>query len=668
MSAICGIYHYEGKPVTPEIGRAMMREMDIYHADAAGIWQEGHVFLGCHAQHITPESVREILPYHDGLSGLSITADAIIDNRAELCDKLGISNSNRNIMTDSHLILQAYGKWGQDCPKYLVGDFAFVIWDCKRQQMFCVVDPTGARAFYYYLSARHFAFSTLLRPLFVLPEIAREHNETWIADFLAIPSVKHQLDPELTLYKNIYLLPAGYTLTVWPDGVKKQVYWQVERQPELKLKSDGEYEEALREILAEAVRCRLRSIRPVGVMMSGGLDSTSVACLAARELARGGRRLLAFSAVPLSGYRDWLPTDKLADETPYIEAVSEHAGNIDVAYCRFEGKHSLSDTDRLFAILEQPYKILENLFWVDGIMAAAQEQNVGVILNGAAGNATISWGDFSPYLLSLLRAGQWHRLFHESWTIARRYRRPIRAMLKLFWTLLPYNMQKSLYWLENRHWSKNTQDLSPINPDFARRSAVPERFLRFGHDLLYINRLDSFETRQKLLSPAGFSHRGVITTKHALAYRMASRDPTMDKRVIEFCLSLPEDQYVRNGRDRFILRRTMAGILPDKVRLNDTVRGKQSADLAQRLQPFWHELTDEIRNIGRRDAEREYLDVAKVQSELIKFNMLNDDAADDSNLRMLLRSLIFSRFLKYEDSGTRSTTGNAMGNIAASSI
>lgn len=650
MSAICGIYYYDGRQVAQETGAAMMRKLDIYHTDAAGTWQEGQVFLGCHVQHITPESVREILPYHDAPAGLSITADAIIDNRADLCDKFGIDNSRRGDIPDSLLILKAYQKWGQDCPKYLVGDFAFAIWDERRQELFCAVDQTGTRAFYYYRSAGLFAFSTLLKPLFVVPDITKKHNETWIADFLAMPLIMHQLDPELTLYQNIYLLPAGHTLTIRSGNVTKQIYWQAGRQSELKLKSDDEYGEAFLEVFGEAVRCRLRSTRSVGVMMSGGLDSTSVACLAARELAGSGQRLQAFSAVPMPGYRDWLPAGNLADETPYIEAVREHAGNIDVTYCRLEGKHPLSDTERLLAMLEQPYKTIENLFWIDGIMMAAREHNVGVLLNGAAGNLTISWGDFSPHLLSLLRSGQWRRLFRESRAIARRYHRPLRALFKLYYTLLPYDIQKNINRLKDRDRYKKLQNLSPINPDFAKRSSMQERLRRFGYDTFFINRLDSYEIRKKKLSPDFFSHLGVIVTKHSLASGVALRDPTMDKRVIDFCLSLPESQFVRKGWDRFLIRRAMTGILPDKVRQNDTVRGKQSADLAQRLQSSWPELALEIRNIGARDVERKYLDIAKIQGAVEKISILKDDAADDSNLLMLIRSMIFSRFLKYEDS------------------
>lgn len=653
MSAICGIFYCDGRQVARETGMAMMQALGIYHADAVGTWQSEQVFLGSHAQYVTPESVREVLPYHDALVGLTITADAIIDNRAELGDKLGIKHSHREGLTDSLYILHAYLKWGQDCPKHLVGDFAFAIWDSKRQELFCAVDHTGRRAFYYYRSTMFFAFSTLINPLFSLPDITKQHNETWIADFLAMPSQRHQLDPELTPYQNIFLLPAGHTLTVRAGSeAKKQVYWQVEGQPELKMKSDNEYEEAFREVLGEAVRCRLHSIRPVGVMLSGGLDSTTVACMTARELAGRDQRLQAFSAVPMLGYRDWLPAQRQADETPFIEAVREHSGNIDVVYCRSEGRSSLSDTDRLLAMLEQPYKIFENLFWLDSIMAAAHERNIGVILDGTAGNVTISWGYYHPYMLTLLRARQWRQLFCESWAVARQFKRPFRKLLQMFWEQLPYDIRKKLDKHEARERCKAMFDLSPINPDFARRASIQERFHNFGYDPLFANPADCLEERKQRLSPDFFSHGGVIITKKSLAYRMAWRDPTADKRVIEFCLSVPDSQYVRGGMDRFLLRRAMVGILPDKVRRNKRISGRQSADWTQRLQSIWPELVAEIKNIGTSEAECEYLDIPRIHRELNRFSTIKYDAADDPGLRMLIRSLIFSRFLKQEENTT----------------
>lgn len=642
MSAICGIYHRDGRPVTSAIGAAMLQKLSIYHADASGEWHDKSMFLGCHSQHVTPESVAEILPFRDANLGLTITADAIIDNREELLDKLDIAGSQRVALPDSLLILLAYRKWGRDCPKYLIGDFSFVIWDENKQCMFCAVDHRGTRTLYYFLEASGvFAFSTLIKPLLVLPEVRKEHNETWFADFLTIPYMTHQLDPGLTPYKDILLLPAGNSLTITADKVEQQVYWQVAEQPELKLKTN-EYEEALREVLDTAISCRLRSIRPPGVMLSGGLDSTAIACMTARKLAKGGQRLEAFSAVPMTGYRHCMHESLVADETPYIEAVREYTGNIDVTYCRLDDRHSLCDTSRMMSILEQPYKIFENLFWIDGILASAREKNIGIMLQGGAGNVTMSWGSAAPCLLSLMRAGRWRSLLGQSWRTARHYRYPysLKKLKDLFIWLLPISTQMDAGEIAD------VKKLSPVNPDFARQFSMEDRFRKFGFDP-YICRMDAWEERKDWFRTNHLSHMGIVATKLSLANRIAFRDPTLDKRVIEFCLSVPVGQYVYDGVPRSLIRRAMKGIVPDKVRMNHA-HGTQGADVAQRLQPDWSEIVDEIGTIGEMAAEQKYLDIKRIKNELDKHRILNDDAAKDSGWRMLIRSLIFSRYLRSE--------------------
>lgn len=643
MSAICGIFYQEKNPILQQTGQAMLDGFLRYYADDRAAWFNKEVFFGYHAQHITPESAGEILPYYDAQNGLVITADAIIDNRQELCDRLVLPDEQRRGLTDSRLILEAYKKWGKDCPCYLVGDFAFVLWHVKRRELFCAVDAVGTRTLYYYHSPRVFAFATLMEPLFALPGLSRRFNESWIADFLAIPSVMHQLDPELTLYKDIYLLPAGHALCMGPRGMQKTVYWQATRRSELKLPSDKAYEDAFLDVFEEAVRCRMRSIRPVGAMMSGGLDSTAVACVAARQLARSGGRLQAFSALPMEGACTWLPATLLADETPYIEAVRAHAGNIDVTYRRAANRHPLSDTNRLFAMLEQPYKIFENLFWIEDIFAAARNKDVGVLLDGSGGNLTISWGDMDSFAVALVKQGKWRLLWREAKAYAKSEQCSLyRTLTGLLLNCLPYELQKMVFRLRQGQ-KDDPRELSPIRADFARQYQMQKRFRRFGFDPLFITADD----RYRMLAADSASHAASIATKQSLRYRTISRDPTMDRRVIEFCLSLPPEQYVRNGQERHFIRRAMQGILPAKVRLNDSVHGVQGADWLERLLPFWSSIVKEIENIGELAAEFRYLDVARIQDCIRQIGVPTSDMAGDFRLRMLLRALIFSRFLRY---------------------
>lgn len=650
MGAICGIFDLRGDSINPEISGSMMHELGKYGGDFSGTWTEGQVFLGCYTHFITPESVHEHLPYYNSKSNMAITADAILDNRGELFHKLGFDEKNCAETPDSLLILKAYEKWGKECPAHLVGDFSFAIWDGKLEELFCSVDHTGNRTFYYYHSPKYFAFSTLIKPLFSLKEIKKDYSDLWICDFLSIPSVMHQLDSELTLYKDILLLPAAHTLTVRKEGISKRAYWKVEKQPELKLKSDQEYEEALRHVLGQAVRCRTRSIKPVGVMLSGGLDSTSVACLAAHELEKRGKTLQAFSSIPMARYQNKLSAKRIADETPYIEVVKDYSGNIDVTYCRCEGKHSLSDTDRFFSVFEQPYKILENLFWIDEILAQAELRGMGIMLTGGMGNTTISYGIFKQCLISFMHSGKWKILIRELNAYAKLKKiNSLMLISDLVKSLFPYEVQELWYKMRSKNWDAPFQ-LSPINPQFAKQMGCRDRFKRYRYDPFYIKKTDSFQYRQMMLSPAHFSHLASIYTKISLSHHLVLRDPTMDKRVIEFCLSVPDEQYIRNGRERSLLRRAMEGILPDQVRLNDQVRGQQSADFIQRLRPIGPEIRKEIMSIGKLDQEKRYLDLERIHRTLQEIDLTKMDALNNYGFRMLLRSMIFSRYLRQEES------------------
>jgi asparagine synthase (glutamine-hydrolysing) len=560
MGIICGIYRRDGKNVDIRVSFSMMQELSNYPLDAKDAWQSDQVFLGNCAQYLTLESYQKKTPCFYSTGNYVITADAVLDNREELFNLLDIKDRKLEDITESDLILRTYQKWGEKCPAYLLGDFAFAIWDAQRKEMFCAVDHTGNRTLYYYIAPHIFAFSTLINPLLCLKEIGRKYSEEWICDFLSIPSVIHQLDCELTLYQDILMLPAAHSLTVSSKGFKKRAYWIVERQKELKFKSDGEYEEALRQVFGQAIKCRLRSCRPVGIMLSGGLDSASITCLASNELKKVNQELYAFTAVPMDGFDSTgLPPARIADETRYIEALKENFSNIIFKYCPFPDKHALSDTERFFTVLEQPYKIFENLFWIDGILREAQKSGVRTMLIGGMGNTTISYGSFYQCGLSLYLSLKWFTLFQEIRAFSKvKHKHPLRVAWVLAKSFVPYEVQK--FWQKRRNVNWNRPfELSPVNPVFACQMKRNERFKKFCYDPYYQKKYSAFDHRKMMLSPYHLSHLSTVYTKIALSHNMIIRDPTMDKRVIEFCLSVPVEQFIRQGQERSLIRRAMAG-------------------------------------------------------------------------------------------------------------
>ncbi|MCX7708893.1 MAG: asparagine synthase-related protein [Clostridia bacterium] len=648
MSAICGYINLKGNYAPKEIGAAMMKKLGVYSADASETWSAGPIFFGCHHQWITPESCFEKLPYHDETAGLTITADAIIDNRSELLGLFGIPLIEKNKITDSELILLAFKKWGDECPKYLIGDYAFAIWNHQKRELFCARDHVGKRTFYYVYSEGTFAFCTVMKPLLVVPQVTKGLNDLWLADFLAIPTVAHELEAHHTIYQDVFQLEPAQSMKVSLSGFKKKKYWHPLELPEIRFKNDVEYDEAFREIFFEAVHCRTRSYKDVGILLSGGLDSGAVACVASQQFKNNGKRLKAYSAVPIEGYVEFLPSGWISDESEYINAICEHCGNIDINYCRFPDRHSLTNTERLINILEQPYKIVENLFWMDGIAETAARQNCKVLLDGQFGNSTISFGDFYIQLFTLFKNGQWVKMLNEISDYGKFHGVSRKRLLQyVFKRFSPEFVQKNIF--KQQGDQALSQTISLVQPDFAKQHHTEMRLKKAGYLHSPYQNYTLSEVRKLIFEPSAFTHIGAVETKLSLAYGIAKRDPTRDKRVIEFCFRIPGNQFVQKGQERYLVRRSMKDILPDKVRLNTKVRGKQSADWIQRIQPEWENARNELERAIQKDYVKRYINVSEIDQALMKNEVLTPGETNVLDLRLMLSCLIFSNFIKHTE-------------------
>lgn len=642
LSAIAGIYELDDVASSSELIMHMMNKLQKYPADEVNIWQDGRLSMGCHAQWITSESINERLPRYDASRKLAITADAIIDNRDQLFDQLEIDYTERKAMTDSELILAAYMKWGKDAPKHLIGDYAFVIWDQRRNQLFGARDLLGMRTLYFHHGPKKFAFCTVIQPLFAVTGIHKKLNESWFAEFLAIPMMFDTIDVHSTVYEQIKQLPPAHSFTL-KGGIFTT--WQyddlVASSPKLKLKTNGDYVDAFREVFQEVVRSKLRTHRQVGLRLSGGLDSGAVASFAAKPLFQEGKVLHAYSYIPAANFEDWTPKSLIPDETAYIKASARYIGNIEENYLSFEGRHAMSEMDTMLELMEGPYKFFENSFWLTGMLEQAQEQQVGVLLNGTRGNYTISWGDPIDYYARLLRTLRWTKVNQE-------LSHYIRLMRTGRSVVIPIIAKQAYAHFIRRVLVKKRSDIPlVIHPDFAARTKVIDKLMGF-HIGLTEYAPDEVTARKYQFQRLSVSnHIGTSTTKLSLPYAICERDPTSDPRVIRFCLSLPHDQYIQNGIDRSLIRRSTEGYLPDMVRMNIHARGVQGADWIYRLQPYWGEFRDQLQKLCQDSGASYYLNVPQIKQSL---DMLGTEPkleyAFDFNARLLMRSLIAYRFIQ----------------------
>lgn len=642
LSAIAGILNLNDEYSSRETIVQMMKVLQKYPADEANIWRGDWLSMGCHAQWVTPESINEGLPRYDANRELLITADAIIDNRKQLCDQLEIDYSARKTITDSELILAAYIKWGRSAPLHLIGDYAFVIWDKRRHQLFGARDLLGRRTLYYHHSSTSFSFCTVINPLFAVPGIHKKLNESWFAEFLAIPMMFDTVDVHSTVYEDIKQLPPAHSFTVVKGVVTIEQYDEVAvTSPKLKLRSNGDYVDAFREVFQIAVQSKLRTHRQVGVRLSGGLDSGAVASFAAKSLLRQGKVLHAFSYTPAANFEDWTPRRLIANETPYIQAAARHIGNIEENYLDFEGRNAINEMDTMLELMEGPYKFFENSFWLTGMLERSQEQDVGVMLNGSRGNYTISWGDPIDYYARLLRTFRWANVFQE----LNHYTRVMRAGKS---DVIPIIVKQAYAHLIRSALAKRKTDIPlVIHPDFAARTKVMEK-LKSHYVGLTAYVPDEVTARNNQFQRFSVSnHIGTSTTKLSLPYAVSERDPTSDPRVIRFCLSLPHEQYIQNGIDRSLIRRSTEGYLPDMVRMNIHARGVQGADWIYRMLPDWGDFRDQLHKLCQDSNASYYLNVPQIKQSLEKLGTKPKlEYAFDHNARLLMRSLIAYRFLQ----------------------
>lgn len=655
MSAIFGLVRLDGGRLDGRALEAMRTAVAGHGGDGGGIWAGAGIGLGQQLKAVTPEDLSEDQPVvsHDGLRVL--VSDGRVDNRPELSAELGLGSARA--VPDSAFILAAYERWGEECARHLVGSFSFAVWDAVPRRLLVARSPFGARPVFFHRAAGFLAFAPMVRALFAIPGVPRRLCLQSVADCMILVP----LQPEASLYGDIRSLEPGHMLTVDGDGrCLMRAFWRPEPECTLRLRCDQEYVEAFTETFDRAVADQLRSSSPVGVMMSGGLDSTSVAATAAPLLAERGERLAAFTGAPREGFRMPGAPEWLVDEGAMAGTVAARYGNIDLSIFRAEGQFFLDGLDRFFDAAELPFEAAPNRIWYEGILAAAEQRGIRVLLTGKCGNWTISWPG-ADLVRSLIDSGRWIRAWREARALNPGGRPPAVAATLLRTGLkarLPWQASVTIARLRNRDDPLLTADewwapVSPINPGFAIQQQVAERsrardcdnWLRRGFSTPAARRLRLMELQRDTGINGGYS----------ALYGTDIRDPTADSRVAEFCLSLPEDQYRRDGVSRWLIRRAMADRLPGEI-LTSRRRGVQAADSYERLADARARVFEELAALEQNETARAALDLPRMRRLADRIDQLLAPPADQKQRRfdyglVLQRGLMMGRFLRWFEEG-----------------
>lgn len=550
MSGILGLWNLDGRPVS----RALLADLSgtLAHrgADGDGLWVEGPVGLACRLFRVTPESATETQPLV-GPSGAVLVFDGRLDNREQLLDELHAAPGIGADSPDPALVLAAYDAFGERLPERLLGDFALGLFDPRRRALLLARDAIGIRPLYYTTRAREtFLFASEVKALLAHPEVPARPDDDVLAGFL----LSRATDPrEKTFFEGISSVPPAHAVTVTPDELRVRRYWDFDPARQIRLGSLPEYAEAFREQLTRAVARRLRSAHPVAISVSGGLDSSSIFCLAQTL----GRRSPGHHP-PVLGVSYVSPSGSPSDEVAFLREIERDYA---VAIERIPiGSPGVVDGAREAVWhVESPF--------LDGMWNTTHAFLATVRRLGARALLTGHWGDqvlFEyTYLVDLFRALAW---------------REIRAHLR--------ELDRWFGAAETRYFRRRfVVDLVKYHVPPALVPVL--RRLRARRDPPWYSAALRMRARRRATAgtpgPAGFhsvharalyeearsSHHVICLewdNKAAAMHGLEPAFPFLDRDLLAFLMAIPGDVQTWRGVPKGLLREGLRGVLPDAIR------------------------------------------------------------------------------------------------------
>lgn len=620
---MCAVCRPDGAPVEAADIAAMLAALDHWDADSRGMWTGSGIGLGHLQLSTTPESTLEALPLPDSERGLAITGDFRLDNRSELALRLGIDAGDLATLSDGGLVLRAYAAWGESCAARLLGDFAFVVWDGPKRQLYCARDVFGVKPFHYTHGRGVFACASEIKGLLALPFVDRCVNERWIGDYLH----RLALDRVDTFYRDVSRLEPAHALLATADGVRTWRYWRLDEQPPVHFARDEDYVEAFREKLVLAVRRRVRTPGAVGAELSGGLDSSGV-CAIAHALLRGdGRELRTFSQVRPDGDGDY--GEMPADGRAAIDALCSHAGM--PRPCLLTGEGGILPAIQWASrCCDEPPRNLVSLF-NDALYDAAAASGVRVLLSGFGGNQGVT--DLGVgRLRELLYQGPWSELAREvsSWP------HPVLGGARM----LASELRRDDGW--GRRWFGGPSVVRQKHPHRASRTEFAERLglLQRTRDATRMQRAAALaplrERTIRLLDAPDVPLRLESAHLATAARRIEYRYPLLDAELVGVYLWAPARLKWQRGIGRYLFRMALEPWLPPEICWANAGRTSANPGNPRRKRRDLPEMLAQLQGLPKDSPLFDYADPGKLSVEEVRLGRRVKRWRRDTETIMLL--------------------------------
>jgi asparagine synthase (glutamine-hydrolysing) len=539
MSVQFGRWNFAGEPAAPTYIEKVNTLLSPYGPDRSGFYSAAGLSIMHCAFHTTKESRSEVQP-HVSASGMVIAWDGRLDNRLELLGSL--QDVLGGAATDVAIVAAAYERWGTKCLAELLGDWALAIWNPSARFLLLAKDFIGTRHLFYAYDKAQVAWSTILDPLVLLGEKTLALDEGYLAGLVSFFPAAHR-----TPYLGIHAVPPSSFVLLRPGECTVEKYWDFDPGKQIRYPTDADYEEHFRSAFMQAVKRRLRSDRPVLSELSGGMDSSSIVCMADVVLAHGAAETPRLDTV--SYYNDSEPD---WNERPYFTKVEERRKRTG---CHIEvgapESSELASVSEPFA--PTPFSRRRSSERTREFEACLTSQGNRVVLSGIGGDEFMGGVPTPvPELMDLLARAQFKTLARQLTAWALNRRKPwIHLFLEAARGFFPVSVVGVPQYLRPPRW---------LNPDFVKRQR---------------DALRGYPSRVNLFGPLPTFQQGLFTIdalRRQLACSVLSREPLyekqfpyLDRTLLEFICAIPRTQLVRPGERRSLMRRAMVGIVPDEI-------------------------------------------------------------------------------------------------------
>lgn len=638
MSAISGVVIFGAKADPRSSCVKMANAQRAYGPHKVSVLGKDGAAFGHNLFQLLPEDVFDAQPLVGGEGRFFLTADIRLDNRSEILALLGVGGGGASALSDAHVLLMAYERWERGVVDRIVGDFAFAVYDFSRRELFLARDPLGQRPLHYHVGSAFVAFSSMPQGMHAIDEIPRRPNKKRLAEFI----LERPLGDSDSYFEGVKKVRPGHEVIVACQKERTSRFWNPAPET-LHLRREEDYVDAFREQLDRAVSCRLRgSAGLIATHLSAGYDSSAVTTTAAGLMQRQDGRVLALTSAPRLGFGGPVPRGRIGDESALAAVTAARYPNVEHVIVRSNQTSPLDLLERSCELFQEPTGHVFNNIWWSALHDEVRRRGASIVLTGEAGNLTISAGGL-PVLADLIRTGAWATWWREARMLAANGPMRWRGIFaNSFGGWLPRPIWRPLSRIFLGGSSRATSAYLLRDEWLQRKGLVGDvgRDQRPGKD--------SYQKRLRLmrvLDPGSF-RKGILA-----GWGVDERDPTSDRRLIEFCLSLPYDQLLKDGITRPLAKAALSDRLPDVV-LYPTLRGYQTADWYESLSK--DALMEEVRRIREDACASSLIDVDQVENLVARWPSAG--WAEETSLsefrRRLLRTISAAYFLRSARTGS----------------